>query len=441
MELRYFGTDGIRGKAFEPPLTLEETFRWGGAWARAAADNGIQALVVGWDGRPSCEPLLRAFLAGFNRGAKTVLLGVVPTPAVAWIVSKRQNAWGLVVSASHNQPEDNGLKGFDTNGEKLSEDVELAIEEAFALEAAPSAKDLDAAQEKELELSQEEMENYLRCLGGMEAPSAFPIVVDCAHGATASWAKRLFTGAVRWIGTPTIGDKINVGVGSTHLDAVRREVLSSKSALGVAFDGDGDRCLMVTESGELIDGDQMAWLLALDRHGRGEAPEGLIGTQMTNGGLEQSLKDLGIPFLRTPVGDKFMIREMKRTGWDLAAEASGHIIQRTIGPSGDGMATALSVLKALTDRPKAERWAWRFDPWPLELVNVRTKCRRALDECLALQSAIKEIEQGHGDSIRLVVRWSGTEPLLRLMAEAKDGGQVKLALQRLMDAAREDMLV
>jgi phosphoglucosamine mutase len=198
---------------------------------------------------------------------------------------------------------------------------------------------------------------------------------------------------------------------------------------------------MVTGSGELIDGDQMAWLLALDRHKRGEKPEGLIGTQMSNGGLEQGLGELGIPFMRTPVGDKYMIREMKRTGWDLAAEASGHIIQRNLGPSGDGMATALSVLRALADKPETDRWSWRFSPWPLELINIKTKCRPALEECRAIQKAIKEIERDMGGTVRLVVRWSGTEPLLRLMAEAKDGHQVKRALDKLMEAAKDDMLV
>jgi len=441
MGLRYFGTDGIRGQAFAPPLTIEETFRWGRAWAKAAADNGIQTLVAGWDGRTSCEPLLRAFLAGFGRKIETVLLGIVPTPAVAWIVSKRQLAWGLVVSASHNPPEDNGLKGFDNSGEKLSEDVEQAIEAAFATAVGPSTDELALEQEKKLDVQQKEMESYLDCLGGIVMPNTFPIVVDCAHGATAPWAKRLFSGAVQWLGVPSIGEKINVGIGSTHIDAVRQKVCSGKAALGAAFDGDGDRCLMVTGSGELIDGDQMAWLLALDRHNRGEKPEGLIGTQMSNGGLEQGLSELEIPFLRTPVGDKYMIREMKRTGWGLAAEASGHIIQRNMGPSGDGMATALSVLRALADKPEADRWGWRFSPWPLELINIKTKCRPALEECQALQKAMKGIERELGGTVRLVVRWSGTEPLLRLMAEAKDGRQVKWALDKLMEAAKDDMLV
>jgi len=441
MGLRYFGTDGIRGRAYAPPLTIEETFRWGRAWAKVASDSGIQALVAGWDGRASCEPLLRSFLAGFRCQIETVLLGIVPTPAVAWIVSKRQAAWGLVVSASHNPPGDNGLKGFDTNGEKLSEDVEQAIEEAFATAPPPTAEESAKSQERCLDIQQSEMENYLDCLGGIAVPNTSPIVVDCAHGATAPWAKRLFAGAVHWLGVPANGEKINVNVGSTHIDAVRQKVLSENAALGAAFDGDGDRCLMVTGSGELIDGDQMAWLLALDRHSRGEKPDGLIGTQMSNGGLEQGLGELGIPFLRTPVGDKYMIREMKRTGWDLAAEASGHIIQRNLGPSGDGMATALSVLRALADRPEADRWDWRFEPWPLELVNIKTKCRPALEECQAIQKAIEEIEHHPGGSVRLVVRWSGTEPLLRLMAEAKDRGQVRLALDRLLEAAKDDMLI
>jgi len=441
MALKYFGTDGIRGRAFESPLSLEEVYRWGSAWAAVAKDNNIQKLTIGWDGRTSCTALLQAFLAGFGSGIKTILLGIVPTPAVAWITSRQKNAWGLVLSASHNPPEDNGLKGFDSKGTKLPEEVELAIESAFIAIPKDKAETYDWQRgDCGLPIQPDDMEEYLAHLGGMCIPGSFPIVMDCAHGATAPWAGRLFTGAVQWIGTPADGERINVGVGSTHMDALYKQVIATKAAAGVAFDGDGDRCLILNDKGEVIDGDQMLWLLAQDRSLHGRKPPGVIGTVMSNGGLEQGLNELGIPFVRTPVGDKFMVRELDSTGWDLCAEASGHLIQRHLGPSGDGLATALSVLKILVQKTAEHRWNWRFRPWPLKLVNIRAQ-RRELETCPTLQKVIKDAIQEHGDSIRLVIRWSGTEPLLRLMAEAKEHWQVEQVLDSLIDAAKADLLI
>jgi phosphoglucosamine mutase len=435
--LKYFGTDGVRGRAFEPPLTIEEVRRWGCAWASVAKESGTQTLVIGWDGRASCDAFLRAFLTGFGDAAKTLLLGVVPTPAVAWVASRQANAWGLVLSASHNPPEDNGIKGFDSKGAKLPEDVEHAIESAFDAASnalVPKGKDLDPA------IHQEDMEEYLTRLGGMCFPDSFPVVIDCAHGATAPWAPRLFKGAVQWIGTPTDGERINVGVGSGHLDALRKQVFASNVAAGVAFDGDGDRCLILDNEGEVIDGDQMLWLLTKELKQGGSKPPGVVGTVMSNGGLEQGLNELGVPFVRTPVGDKYLGRELDGAGWDMAAEPSGHLIQRHVGPSGDGMAAALAVLRVIVEKPAERRWDWRFVQWPLRLVNIRAKQRKEIGQCPTLQKAIHGAKQEHGDSIRLVVRWSGTEPLLRLMAEAKEQWQVEQAVGRLVDAAKADLL-
>jgi len=440
MELRYFGTDGIRGRAFESPLSIKEVYNWGRAWAVVAKDNNIQNLIIGWDGRTSCETLLQAFLTGFGHEIKTILLGVVPTPAVAWITSRHASAWGLVISASHNPPEDNGLKGFDCKGAKLAEEVELAIESTFAAisneKAGTSVLQYNGS---ELTIQPDDMEKYLAHLGEMLVPSSFPIVIDCAHGATAPWAGLIFKGSINWVGVPNDGERINVGVGSTQLDALRQQLLSVKAAAGVAFDGDGDRCLIMDDNGEVVDGDQMLWLLAQDHKQRGIALPGIIGTVMSNGGLEQGLKELGIPFVRTPVGDKFMVRELDITGWDLAAETSGHLIQRHIGPSGDGLATALAVLRIIIKKPMEHRWDWRFKPWPLKLVNIRVQCRKDLESCAAIQKTIEAVNLEHGNSIRLVIRWSGTEPLLRLMAEAKENWQVEQVLDRLTTAAKEDL--
>jgi len=434
MPLKYFGTDGVRGLAYESPLTLDEAARWGAAWARVARDRGIEELVLGWDSRLSSRPLAEAFASGVGEALSLCVLGLVPTPAVAYGALVRERAWGLMISASHNPPEDNGIKGFDGRGEKLSEEDEEAVEEAF--DALPRIQ----AAETPLHLQTALPLEYVRTLEPLELPPDFRIVVDCAHGATAPWAPRVILGGdVRWLGVPEDGARINVGVGSTHLDALAAEVKATGAQLGIAFDGDGDRCLMVDGAGEVVDGDQLLWLLAQDLHALGRAPEGVVGTVMSNAGLEQALARLAIAFVRTPVGDKHMLRELGRRGWDLAAEASGHVIQKHVGPSGDGLATALAALRALLHRPAGDRWSWRFQPWPLKLVNILARDRRPVEECPALQETMAGLEATHGEDVRLVVRWSGTEPKLRLMVEARTGELMTRALEALETAARADL--
>lgn len=441
MELKYFGTDGIRGRAYETPLSIDDSYRWGLAWASVAKNNNIQNLVIGWDGRTSCETLLQAFLTGFGKNIKREMLGIVPTPAVSWITSRQANTWGLVISASHNPPEDNGLKGFDSRGTKLTREIELAIEKVFVELANEDIKKGAKQQTVGMQIQPQAMESYLAHLGCLQIPDSFPIVIDCAHGATPHWAGRIFSGAIHWIGTPTDGKRINVGVGSTHLQTLRDKIYSTAAAAGIAFDGDGDRCLILNDKGELIDGDQMLWLLALEEYERGNRPRGIIGTVMSNAGLEESLKSLGIPFVRTPVGDKFMVRELDNTGWNMAAEASGHLIQRHLGTSGDGLATALSVLRILLNKPAENRWDWCFKPWSLKLVNIETTRRKEISTCPALQKTIEELNSDYGESVRLVIRWSGTEPLLRIMVEARENDLVERASELLATAAKDDLLL
>jgi phosphoglucosamine mutase len=434
MELKYFGTDGIRGVAFEPPLTLEEAARWGRAWAEIAQARGIEELVVGWDPRLSSEPLAQAFVAGLGGRLRLCVLGLVPTPAVAHAAQARPLAWGLMISASHNPPGDNGIKGFDGKGEKLPEEDEAALEAVF--ENLPA----QTGPARPMILQSAVTDAYIRHLGGVDLPAGLTLVVDCAHGATAPWAPLLFRGpGIHWLGVPADGARINVGVGSTHLDQLSAKVKELGASAGIAFDGDGDRCLMVDSAGALIDGDQLIWLLAQDQHRPGRPLAGVVGTVMSNGGLEEALQGLGIPFVRTPVGDKHMLRELARRGWDLAAEASGHIVQKHVGPSGDGMATALAVLAALLRRLPDQRWSWRFQPWPLRLVNILASDRRPVEACRRLTAAIQDLEAEHGPALRMVIRWSGTEPKLRLMVEAKETGLMNRALEALELAARADL--
>lgn len=436
MSLRYFGTDGIRGVALRSPLSLEEVTRWGAAWAQVARESGTRQVVVGWDPRTSSGPLAEAFILGVGLGLKVLSLGMAPTPAVAWNVARLSEAgektWGLMISASHNPPEDNGLKGFNERGEKLEEEEEAAIERCFEQLAEPTT-----ITQPPTPLS---LGPYLQHLGGITLPEGFRVVVDCAHGATAEAALELFHGGdIHWIGVPADGTRINVGVGSTHLDALAAAVVSRGAHLGIAFDGDGDRCLLVDGTGEVVDGDQMVWLLAQERMAMGDPPPGIVGTLMTNGGLGQALHLAGIPFVRTSVGDKFLLREMARQGWDLAAEASGHLIQKRLGPSGDGLSAALSVLKALLHRPAELRWTWPFQPWPQRLVNLKARERRPVEACSQLQTAMTGIDARWGDGVRQVIRWSGTEPKLRLMVEAREAAWVDQALAELETAARHDL--
>jgi phosphoglucosamine mutase len=434
MELRYFGTDGVRGCALESPLSLEETARWGRAWAEVALRKDAEELVIGWDPRTSSEPLAKAFVGGMGDRLRLCVLGLVPTPAVAWVAERRPKAWGLMISASHNPPEDNGLKGFNKQGEKLSEEEEAAIEMAF--EAIPDLGRFDQLPK----VCQEPVEAYLSHLGGLDLPDDFSLIVDCAHGATAPWAPKLLRGkGIRFRGVPAEGARINVGCGSTHMDSLQAEVQRSGADAGIAFDGDGDRCLFVDSRGNIVDGDQLIWLLAQDLHQTHSELPGVVGTLMSNGGLEKALEELRIPFARTQVGDKFMLRELGKRGWDLAAEASGHIIQKHLGPSGDGLATAVTCLKALLHKAPETRWSWQFQPWPLKLVNILAKDRRPVDECPSLSRTIRDLEGRHGNSIRIVVRWSGTEPKLRLMVEAMDETSMMSALQGLESAARADL--
>jgi phosphoglucosamine mutase len=376
-----------------------------------------------------------AFVLGVGLGLKVLVLGMAPTPAVAWNVARLsdgEKTWGLMISASHNPPEDNGLKGFNELGEKLEEAQERAIELAFDELAEPTTISTPP--------THLDLHPYLDHLEGITLPLDFRVVIDCAHGATAEAAQELFRGGtIHWLGVPADGPRINVGVGSTHLGALTATVVAQRAHLGIAFDGDGDRCLLVDGSGEVVDGDQMVWLLAQDRAACGDTPPGVVGTLMTNGGLAQALGQAGIPFVRTPVGDKYLLREMAKRGWDLAAEASGHLIQKRVGPSGDGLAAALSILRALLHRPAERRWAWTFRPWPQRLVNVMARDRKAVEACRDLVSAMTAIDARWGDGVRQVVRWSGTEPKLRLMVEAQEAAWVDEALNELEAAARRDL--
>lgn len=436
MELRYFGTDGIRGRAFASPLTLAEVSRWGKAWANVATKRGINEFVVGWDPRLSSEPLVKAFLTGAGEVMRTCILGLVPTPAIAYVVASRPLAWGLMFSASHNPPEDNGIKSFDSCGTKFFEKDELALESEFnKLHAfsVPTSSHID------LSVNYPAVNNYIDHLGGLDLPDSTTVVIDCANGATAPWAPLLIRGkGVHWLGIPADGAKINLGTGSSNIDNVAGKVRELKADMGIAFDGDGDRCLMVDANGNLIDGDQLIWLIVQELYKTKEYVQGVVGTIMSNSGLEKALLNLGIPFVRTAVGDKHMLRELAQRNWILAAEASGHVIQKHISPSGDGLATAITAMRTLIDYNANDRWSWQFKPWHMRLVSLDVIAPKPIESCKNLSSATKDIESKYGAAARIVIRWSGTETKLRIMVETKSEVITNNIVNTLKYAAQRD---
>ncbi len=434
MKPSYFGTDGIRGVAYRTPLSIPEAMRWGTAWASVARDHGVDTLLLGWDPRESSIPLAQALAGGAEGRIAVRVLGMQPTPAIAAKVASTPNAWGVVVSASHNPPADNGLKGLNGDGEKLAEDIEERIEAAFEV-AHPNGV------LRPLQIEADGADSYLAHLDPVELPDDLAVVVDCAHGATASFAHRVLRGCgIRYRGVPADGARINVGVGAADLAGLQAAVRQTGADMGVAFDGDGDRCMAVANDGSVVDGDQILWLLVRARIAAGDPPPGVVGTVMSNGGLEAALREAGVPFVRTPVGDKYLGRELRSRGWDLAAESSGHVIQRRLGPTGDGIATAVTMLRELLRYQGEARWNWRFEPWPLRTRSVQVADRRPLECCAYLMQAIEDIERRWRGSVRTIVRWSGTEPKLRLTVEGHDEPVVAFAIEALERAALADLV-
>lgn len=441
MKTRHFGADGVRGRAFSPPLALSDLHRWGAAWARAAHSKGVQTLVLGWDPRLSATSMAAAFVRGVGSTLSVCVLGMVPTPTIAFVTRETKKAWGVALSGGHGPPSENGLRGFDQNGEKIDEIDEALIEEAFEAAYAPSADKLSGLEtENELYVDARAVDSYLARVGTIALPDGFRVVADCAHGAVAPYVEHILRGgSIQWLGVPEDGSKINVNSGVSNLDALRTAVREFRADIGITFDGDGDRCLMIDPGGGLLDGDQMLWLLVQRRIEMKEPLPGVVGTQLSNEGLAQALSEAGIPFARASVGDKFLSRALREHGWDLGAEPSGHLVQRRLSPTGDGLLTAVSVLSELLRRKASERWAFRFAPWPSRSMNINAPRHLPLEICARLLQVMDAYAQTKSEELRAVVRWSGTEPKLRLMVEGKTAAIAEEALNQLRDAARADL--
>ena len=440
MSRKYFGTDGVRGLVGQYPITPDFVMKLGWAAGTVLAKQGTRKVLIGKDTRISGYMLESALEAGLSAaGIKAVLLGPMPTPAVAYLTRTFRAEAGVVISASHNPYYDNGIKFFSTDGTKLPDEVELAIEAQLDCDMSCVESDklgkatrIDDAPGRYIEYCKSSFPSELS-LDGLK------IVLDCAHGATYHIAPSVFRelGAeVVVIGGEPNGININAQVGSTHPEALIARVQAEQADLGIAFDGDGDRVMMVDQGGYLIDGDEILYIIARDLHEQGKLLGGIVGTQMTNLGLELALAELGIEFRRAKVGDRYVMEMLKELGWRLGGENSGHVICLDHGTTGDGIVAALQVLKAMArSGGDLQRLLSGMSKFPQILVNVRFTASEDPVQDGAVLAAVAEAERELAGRGRVLLRKSGTEPLIRVMVE----GEVEAQVVRLANAIAEQV--
>ena len=442
MTRKYFGTDGIRGTVGQPPITPDFVLRLAHAVGRVLRQTEDRPTVlIGKDTRISGYMLESALESGFNSaGVDVVLLGPLPTPGVAYLTRAQRASLGVVISASHNPFADNGIKFFSAQGSKLPDAWEQAVE--AALEEAPvwvdsaslgKARRLDDAAGRYIEFCKSTFASDLT-LKGMR------IVVDAAHGAAYQIAPKVFheLGAdVVAIGCAPDGLNINHEVGATHPDALVRAVRANHADVGIALDGDADRLQMVDGAGRLYNGDELLYLLARDRMGRDELVPGVVGTQMTNMAIELALRERGVKLVRAKVGDRYVLEELTRHGWLLGGEGSGHLLALDKHTTGDGLVSALQVLQSCVrnDQSMAELLEG-VQLFPQVLLNVRLQPGQDWRANTRLAQETAAVEAELGDHGRVLIRASGTEPLLRVMVEAREAAQASASAERLAQAAK-----
>ena len=431
MSHRLFGTDGVRGTAGEHPLDHETVARLGGALVRAMRSGGRPPrFIAGRDTRESGEWIERELARGIrSEGAHLTTAGVIPTPAVAYVAREMAYDAGIVISASHNPFQDNGIKVFSGRGEKFTEALERQVEAIVA----DGSWTVGGSAEEPVERT-DVIDAYIAharlALPDPQRLGRLKIAVDTANGATTTVAPRLFEELgfdVHLMAARPDGRNINLDCGSTHPEALARTVVERGCRVGVAFDGDGDRAILVDANGRIVDGD--AVLLMCGRHLKqlGELEgNGLVATVMSNIGLELALRESGIDMIRCPVGDKYVMEEMIKRGLSLGGEQSGHVIFSKHLFTGDGIVTALSVLRVIADtgRELADL-AGELVTYPQVLLNVRVREKRDLQSVPAVADAMKRVEDRLAGNGRLLVRYSGTEPLVRIMLEGESMDEIE----------------
>jgi phosphoglucosamine mutase len=438
MTRQYFGTDGIRGTVGQPPITPDFVLRLAHAVGRVLRRTEERPMVlIGKDTRISGYMLESALESGFNSaGVDVMLLGPLPTPGVAYLTRAQRASLGVVISASHNPYPDNGIKFFSAQGTKLSDEWELAVE--AALNEPPVWAD-SASLGKTRRLD-DAAGRYIEFCKSTFPLKGLKIVVDGAHGAAYQVAPKVFheLGAeVLSIGCAPDGLNINHEVGATHPDALVRAVRANRAHYGIALDGDADRLQMVDASGRLYNGDELLYLMASDRMGRDEHVPGVVGTLMTNMAVEVALRERGVKFVRAKVGDRYVLEELARHHWVLGGEGSGHLLALDRHTTGDGLVSALQILQACvrSGQTLAQLLAG-VSLYPQVLLNVRLQPGQDWKANQILADTTRAVEQELGSSGRVLIRASGTEPLLRVMVEARSAQLASSCAQRLADAAR-----
>ena len=427
---KYFGTDGIRGKVGVAPITPDVVMKLGWAAGRVLADQGSTGVLIGKDTRISGYMFESALEAGLAAaGVDIWLLGPMPTPAIAYLTRTFRARAGIVISASHNRYDDNGIKFFSGDGLKLPDSLELAIEaelekplETVGSDALGKAHRVPDAPGRYIEYAKSTIPTGTT-LDGIK------VVVDCAHGATYWVAPRIFEelGAeVIAIGDQPDGYNINQDCGATEPAELQRQVLAHDADLGVALDGDGDRLIMVDHKGEIVDGDEILFIIARERQRNNGLKGAVVGTLMSNLGLEHAIQVLGLDFQRTKVGDRYILERLTENGWTLGGETSGHIVCLDLTTTGDGSISALQVLEAMSRTGNSLNALKRgMQKYPQQLINVRMERSIDVTTLKPVQDGVKQAEAELADTGRVLLRPSGTEPLIRVMVEGRDAAQVE----------------
>ena len=425
MSKTYFGTDGIRGTVGQPPMTAEFCLQLGWTIGKMFARQGSGQVLIGKDTRVSCYMLESALEAGLlSAGADVGLTGPMPTPALAYLTRTLRAAAGIVISASHNPYSDNGIKIFDRNGNKLDDGREAEIEKQLAEEMTSAASDglgkavrIGDVAGRYIEFCKSTVPRGFRLQG-------LHIVLDCAHGATYHVAPGVFEelGArITVIGASPDGFNINQDRGSSHPEQLAKRVAAVGADLGIAFDGDGDRVVMVDHKGEVVDGDELLYLIALQRQRQGNLGGGVVGTLMSNAGLERSLQALEIPFIRSDVGDRYVLELLRQKGWMLGGESSGHILCLDLTTTGDGIVSALQALTLMVESRKTlHELKGGMLKLPQVSINVDLNGASSAEVLSRASLALQSKEQALGNRFRVLVRPSGTEPVLRVTVEGED---------------------
>ncbi|HED33410.1 MAG TPA: phosphoglucosamine mutase [Gammaproteobacteria bacterium] len=444
MAKKYFGTDGIRGRVGTGQMTPQAVLKLGWAVGKVLASRGNNLVVIGKDTRISGYMFESSLEAGLSAaGVDVRILGPMPTPGIAYLTRTLRASAGIVISASHNPFYDNGLKFFSAEGTKLPDDIENDIEAMFEAEM----ETVDSAMLGKAERVTDAQGRYIEaCKASIPVGTSFKgikVVLDCANGATYHIAPNVFAelGAeVIAIGDKPDGININADCGSTHPATLAAAVLQNRADIGIAFDGDGDRLMMVDSKGQIIDGDEILYIITRARLASGEPVEGVAGTLMSNLGLELAIQNLGLAFERTRVGDRYVMECLREKGWSLGGENSGHIICLDRTTTGDGIVSALQVMAYLAESGVTLMDALAdMTMMPQVLINVPLPVKTNPINEPKVQAALKEVEAQLNTKGRVLLRPSGTEPLIRVMVEGEDEKQVNAYARQIADAVSESV--